>query len=216
MCAANYSRVWHRADDRRQDPRRVCERCASKWPDITAYYPDEQPVFEHDKKPARVQAALIEVHSQLVAHVEQIKLRRMRRTRAAAVIQAAQRRHVKWRRHTRAAMCIQAARRRSQARAQARRQRRLMQLGVIARRVLRAQAAQRVQHLWSRFKARCFARRVEAVMLPIRRSLAAVPIQRRWRCIRAQWLCARAATRTPKRRPRGRGTRTYGPKNTGR
>ena len=45
-CAADYSRVWHHADDRRQDPRRVCGRCAQRWPDITAHYPAKQQVFD--------------------------------------------------------------------------------------------------------------------------------------------------------------------------
>ena len=74
-CASGYSRVWQYASDQRQDPRRICQRCARKWPDVIMHYPAEKVVFDEGNKPARVQAALRQVHGQLVQRVRQLRQR---------------------------------------------------------------------------------------------------------------------------------------------
>ena len=183
-CAADYSRVWHHADDRRQDPRRVCGRCAQRWPDITAHYPAKQQVFDYNEKPAHVHANLLKVHDQLAVHIEQVKLRRVRRVRAAAVIQSAQRAHALWRTRTSAAVRLQNSWRR---------------IKVLR---LRAHAAVRIQAL-RRGKATRAHLRLQAALKPvigrILRSYAAIQVQRLWLRTKARTKARRACVRMIKR-----------------
>ena len=173
-CRSCYSRVWSSGNDKRQDPRRICERCVRRWPDITAHYPTEQPVFEQSQKPARLQAVLRQVHEQLIQHVRQRQQQAQRRWHAASVIQAAKRaraardqarvRHAQKRfQRVWAAACIRRAWRLIKAR----------RACLHARRALHA--ARRLQRFWRGVRARlaCMQRALPVLQAALRRCLSA-------------------------------------------
>ena len=87
-CCSSYSRVWSYAADRRQDPRRICERCTHKWRDVSLHYPTTEPIYDADVKPARVMAA---AELQAACRRALIRAQRARHVRAAVALQTAER-----------------------------------------------------------------------------------------------------------------------------